>query len=180
MKKILIISSIIGITLNLNAISTDEYGRDVRGHDRDGGHTMSRHVGKSHTYLRSRCGGRKNSNFYTSYNYETDASASLRVMIWQPTNRARINLFQQNKGQNVRKTLPVKTSIVKTLNHFPSGFGKGINCAKLGEIKIIRIGGWFTWRINLDEYNYLKKATAYLGYNYPKQRWYVQTSFPAR
>jgi len=63
--------------------------------------------------------------------------------------------------------------------HLITGFGKGIDCRKLGEVR--RESHWWgSYTRRLDEYNYLKKATAQLGYNYSKHRWYIQTSFPVR
>ena len=83
------------------------------------------------------------------------------------------------RGRAVPRRLPVTTQILYDKYHLITGFGKGIDCRKLGEVRRER-QWWGSYTRKLDEYNYLKKATAQLGYNYSKHRWYTQTSFPVR
>ena len=179
MKKLIILILVFLTVSELNAISTDEYNRDVYGHDRDGGHTVSRHVNKSFINLRARCKGVKSKRTYTSYRNASDASYTLRSMFINRLNRERINLFQKVKGIGISKKLPIASRIKRKRSFFfrKSGLGTGIDCSRLGEVRKKR--KWF-WRYikKLDEYNYLRTATATLGYNHPKRRWYVQTSFP--
>jgi hypothetical protein len=178
MKKLLSLILIFLVVSELNAISTDEYGRDVYGHDRDGGHTVSRHVDKSYDYLRSRCRGVQNSRTYTTYRNASDASLTIRDLIRHPVNKERIDDFKAQDGRRVRTGLvPVNIKRNYSTIFGRQGFGVGIDCLRLGEkIKTHWLFG--TYYQNADEYNYLRTATATLGYNHTKRKWYIQTSFP--
>jgi len=78
MKKLISLILMFLVVSELNAVSTDEYGRDVYGHERDGGHTVSKHINKSYDSLRARCKGRQSSKYYTSYMRDSDASLTFK------------------------------------------------------------------------------------------------------
>jgi len=173
----------IGLLLsNINANSIDEYGRNIYAHDKDGGHTVSRHIGKSFTELRGKCNGRKLNKFFTSYRYTKDAEKTLYAMInLNDRNRAQVDNFQRNRGRGVQRNLKgdMKRGYSKWYKWW-SGKGKGIDCSHLNER--IKKRTWYgvSYYIRLDEYNYLYHAKASLNFNHTKQRWYIQTSYPSK
>ena len=147
MKKIIL--SIVLLSF-ANAGSIDEYGRNLMSHERDGGHTILKHVGKTHEYLRERCteGGK----FYASFVYYRDAEKTLQNMIASPINRANINLYQRGGGRGASGILH-DGRIVRGYrgwwSHFfrPwSGKGRGIDCSKLGKVKTTCRRRWWSSR----------------------------------
>ncbi len=173
----------IGIMLsNINAMPIDEYQRSIYAHDRDGGHTVKRHIGKSLNELRGRCNGRKLNKFFTSYRYARDAEATLYVMInLNDRNRVQVDNFQRNRGNGVQRN--IQGSMKRGYawhQRWWSGKGQGIDCRHLNEIKKTRTWYGGTYYTKKDEYNYLYHAKASLNFNHSKGRWYIQTSFPSK
>jgi len=100
-------------------------------------------------------------------------------MIRKKVNRDRINEFKRQDGRSRSRLEPSRMVREFSFIFGMQGLGYGIDCMNLG--KKIKQRWWFgTYYINADEVNYLKTATATLGYNYPKKRWYIQTSFPVK
>jgi len=181
--KLTIYAISIGLILsNINAMPIDEFGRSIYGHERDGGHTVKRHIGKSFTELRGRCNGRKINKFFTSYRYSRDAEATLYAMInLNDRNRAQVDNFQRNRGNGVRRN--IQGSMQRGYSMWKkwwSGKGKGIDCRHLNEISKHRTWYGATRYTKKDEYNYLYHAKASLKFNHTKNRWYIQTSFPSK
>ena len=168
--------------LNINAMPIDEYQRSIYGHDRDGGHTVKRHIGKSLSELRAKCNGRKLNKFFTTYRYSRDAEATLYAMInLNDRNRAQVDNYQRKSGHGVNRNIrgDMHRGYSK-LDKWWSGKGQGIDCRHLNEWRKHRTWYGGTYYIKKDEYNYLYHAKASLKFNHTKDRWYIQTSFPTK
>lgn len=168
------------------AYSIDEYGRNIWSHDNIyGGHTTSRHIGKSFSYLRGRCNGRKINKFFSTYPSTATAEGTLYKMInANRFNREQINQFQYMKGQGVRSE--ISGTIYRAYRRwwswrtkYRTAYGQGIDCSRLNEV--VKKRHWFwTYYKKMDEYNYLTKAKAILRFNTAYDTWYILTSYPKR
>jgi len=186
MKKILLFIVILGVSLFGRGM--DEYGRHLRNHESDGGHTISKHVGKSFNYLEARCS--EGGKFYATYRYYNDAQKTLKYMILDYRNRRNIDIYQRGGGRGASGLL--RDGTIRKGYHgwrarlfgYRTGTGKGVDCSKLGQTKTKCTHKW--WRRHQTEcvhkrlytYSYLRVATATLGYNKYKRRWFIYTSYP--
>lgn len=150
----------------------DDYGRDLNAHERLGGHTVAKHVGKGYQYLRNRCSSERGARKMTSYRSKSQAEGVIADMIKDNKSRidnfnsGKINIYEQNGWWY----------------DYWYGYGYGINCTKLNKTKRVcarsnRRGRCLSYKtVKIDEIKKLYSAQSTLKKN--SSNWYILTSYP--
>jgi len=164
------------ISANSYAGSIDDYGRNIKSHDREGGHIKARHIGKSYNYLRKRCGTKRWGEMSTFLN-TSDAEDQLHSLI--KDHRSYISSYA--KGWHNSKTMNNNQ-----YNFRFSSRGKSISCSKKGKTKIKTIYIptprkiiKYKYKVYLDENSYLTRVKGVLRRKSSAAGgWHLITAYP--